>query len=85
MAAHQHAAVIGSLIDGWLRDVEEQYQALEKCRQTPHVLDDYTVGRAIEVYSVQYDGVSVFEEELRRWTAPGTSRCRQRHQLASGD
>ena len=60
--------VIGSMIDGWLDDVDTQFQALAKCRPTPHLLDDYTVGRVVEVYSVQRNDVPLFEEQLRRWT-----------------
>jgi hypothetical protein len=61
--------VIGSMIDGWLGDVEVQYQTLEECRPTPHVLDDYTVRRVVEVYSVKRDDVPLFQEQLRRWSA----------------
>ncbi len=61
--------VIGPMIDGWLDEVEVQYQALEECRPTPHVLDDYTVGRVVEVYSAQRDDVPLFQEQLRRWGA----------------
>jgi hypothetical protein len=61
--------VIGSMIDNWLDDVEIQYQTLEECRPKPHVLDDYTVERVIEVYSVQRDDFPLYEEQLRRWRA----------------
>lgn len=61
--------VIGSMIDNWLGDVNIQYETLEQCRATPHVLDDHTVGRVVEVYSVQRDDVPLFEEQLRRWKA----------------
>jgi hypothetical protein len=57
------------MIDNWLADVEIQYQTLEECRPTPHVLDDHTVERVVEVYSVQRDDVSLYEEQLRRWSA----------------
>jgi hypothetical protein len=61
--------VIGSMIDGWLDDVEVQYQTLEECRPTPHILDGYTVRRVVEVYSAQHNDVPLFEEQLRRWRA----------------
>jgi hypothetical protein len=64
---------IGSMIDNWLDDVQVQYQTLEECRPTPHVLDDDTVGRVFEVYSVQRDDVALFEEQLRRWSGEGLS------------
>jgi hypothetical protein len=52
MAAHQYVAGHRSMIDNWLDDVQVQYQTLEECRPTLHVLDDYTEGRVFEVYSV---------------------------------
>ncbi len=52
--------VIGPMIDGWLSDAEVQYQTLEECRPTPLVLDDYMVGRVVEVYSAQRDDVRYF-------------------------
>jgi hypothetical protein len=67
--------VIGSMIDSWLHDVNIQYETLEQCRPTPHVLDDYTVGRVLEVYSVQRDDVPLFEEQLRRWRGMSLMRA----------
>ena len=61
--------VIGPMIDGWLDEVEVQYRHLRESRPTPHVLDDYTVGRVVEVYSAQRDDVPLFQEQLRRWGA----------------
>jgi DNA-binding CsgD family transcriptional regulator len=49
--------------------VDTQYHTLEECRPTPHVLDDYRVGRVVEVYSVQRDDVPLYGEQLRRWRA----------------
>ena len=43
--------LIASLIDGLLDEAEQQYETLESCRPQPHVLDDYTVGRVIKVYT----------------------------------
>jgi hypothetical protein len=34
--------LIGSMIDGLLDEVEQQYGNLQSCRTQPHVLDDYT-------------------------------------------
>jgi len=40
---------------------------LRSCRAQPHVLDDYTVGRVIKVYTDQADDVGLYAEQLSRW------------------
>jgi hypothetical protein len=45
------------MIDGLLDEVEKHYANLQACRLKPHVLDNDTVGRIIEVYSAQADDV----------------------------
>jgi hypothetical protein len=60
--------LIASLIDGLLDEAEQQYENLESCRPQPHVLDDYTVGRVIKVYTEQADDVGLYAEQLSRWS-----------------
>jgi hypothetical protein len=60
--------VIGSMIDGLLDEAEQQYGNLQSCRPRPHVLDDYTVGRVIKVYTEQADDVRLYGEQLSRWS-----------------
>jgi hypothetical protein len=48
--------------------VEEQYENLQSCRTQPHVLDDYTIGRVIEVYTEQARDVGLYAEQLSRWS-----------------
>ena len=62
-------ALIASHIDGMLEAAQEQYQTLQPARAKPHVLDNYTVGRVIDVFTVQKHGLWLFEEQLQRWTA----------------
>jgi hypothetical protein len=59
--------LISSMIDGLLDEVEQQYRDLQSCRLQPHVLDDYTVGRVIKVYTDQADDVVLYAEQLSRW------------------
>ena len=59
--------LIASLIDGLLDEAEQQYENLQSCRPQPHVLDDYTVGRVIKVYTEQADDVGLYAEQLSRW------------------
>jgi hypothetical protein len=57
------------LIASMLQGVQEQYENLQQARPKPHVLDDYTVGRVISVFTVQQKDLSLFDEQLRRWQA----------------
>jgi hypothetical protein len=59
--------LISSMIDGLLDEVEQQYRNLQSCRLQPHVLDDYTVGRVIKVYTDQADDVGQYAAQLSRW------------------
>ncbi len=61
-------ALIASHIDGMLEAAQEQYATLQPARAKPHVLDNYTVGRVTEVYTVQKNDLWLFEEQLKRWT-----------------
>jgi hypothetical protein len=60
--------LLGSMIDGLLYEAEQQYGNLQSCRPRPHVLDDYTVGRVIKVYTEQADDVRLYAEQLSRWS-----------------
>jgi hypothetical protein len=46
---------------------EEQYGNLQQARERPHVLDDYTVGRVIKVFTEQSNDLWLYEEQLARW------------------
>ena len=59
--------LIGSMIDGLLDEVEQQYGNLQSCRPQPRVLDDYTVGRVIKVYTDQARDVGLYAGQLSRW------------------
>jgi hypothetical protein len=63
--------LIASMIDGMLSSAEEQHQTLQKARPRPHVLDDYTVGRVVEVFTTQQSDLWLFEEQLGRGDAHG--------------
>jgi hypothetical protein len=51
-----------------LEEAEQQYENLQSCRPQPHVLDDYTVGRVIKVYTDQVGDVGLYAEQLSRWS-----------------
>lgn len=73
-------ALIASHIDGMLEAAQEQYETLQPARAKPHVLDNYTVGRVIDVYTVQKNDLWLFEEQLTRWTAQSLT-TRQRTEV----
>ena len=56
-------------IDGMLESAEENYTNLQPARKRPSMLDDYTVGRVIEVYSQQQSDLWLYDEQLKRWGA----------------
>ncbi len=61
--------LIASLIDGMLEAAKENYQSLQQASSKPHVLDDATVERVINVYTTQRYDLWLFEEQTRRWMA----------------
>ena len=61
-------AIIASHIDVVLEAAQEHYQTLQPARAKPHVLDDYTVKRVIEVFTVQKNDLWLFNEQVKRWT-----------------
>ncbi len=78
-------ALIASHIDGMLEATQEQYQMLQPARAKPHVLDTYTVGRVIEVFTVQKNDLWLFDEQLKRWAAQSlTPRQRTEVQRLTG-
>ena len=72
--------LIASLLDGFLSDVEEQYQTLTEAKNQHYVLDDYTVDRVTKVYSAQLDDLWVFDRQLLRWKSDSISAS-QRNEM----
>ena len=63
----ERLALIASHIDGMLESATEQYETLQLAKPKPFVLDDYTVGRVIQVFTTQQGDLGLFDEQLRRW------------------
>jgi hypothetical protein len=59
--------LVASHIDGMLESATEQYETLQLAKPKPFVLDDYTVGRVIDVFTTQQGDLWLFDEQLRRW------------------
>ncbi len=78
-------ALIASHIDGMLESATEQYETLQLAKPKPFVLDDYTVGRVIEVFTTQQGDLGLFDEQLRRWErGPLTNAQRQEIERLAG-
>ncbi len=59
--------LIATAIDGMLDLAAEHYDTLLQARERPHVLDDYTVNRVVEVFTTQANDLWLYEEQLARW------------------
>jgi hypothetical protein len=73
-------ATLGPYIDGMLEVAEEQYGNLQQARLRPYVLDGYTVGRVIKVFTDQKKDLPLFDEQLHRWKT-GTISETQREEV----
>ncbi len=73
-------SLIARHIDGMVRSANKQYGTLLEARPKPYVLDEYTVGRVIDVFTTQQNDVWLFDEQLRRWKA-GTLTDKQRGEV----
>jgi len=76
----EQLALIASHIDGMVESATEQYETLQLARPKPFVLDNYTVGRVIDVFTTQQGDLWLFDEQLRRWEA-GNLNAGQRREV----
>ena len=60
-------AVFTDMIDGMLEASQEQLANMQMVRQKPHVMDDATLQRVVELYSNQLEDHWLFEEQFSRW------------------
>lgn len=81
----ERLALIASHIDGMLESASEQYETLQLAKPKPFVLDDYTVGRVLQVFTAQQSDLGLFDEQLRRWEkGPLTNAQRQEVERLAG-
>lgn len=60
-------SMIANMIDGQLEESQKQYITLLETQQKPHVLDDYTVHRVIQVYTDQLEFLPIYIMQLEKW------------------
>ena len=61
--------IVVSILDSMLHDDEGQYRTLLECRPKPYVLDDYTVGRVVQVFTQQKADLRLYQQQLSHWIA----------------
>jgi hypothetical protein len=61
--------LIATHIDGMVEAATENYETLQEARLKPHVLDDETVNRVIDVFTAQQNDLWLFDEQLQHWKA----------------
>jgi len=76
----ERLALVASHIDGMLESATEQYETLQLAKPKPFVLDNYTVGRVIDVFTAQQSDLWLFDEQLRQWER-GTLTTAQRQEV----
>jgi len=59
--------LIAHLIDGALADNQEQLRNLQQAQTLKTVLDDYTVGRVLQVFGQQKADLWLYEDQLAHW------------------
>lgn len=71
-------SVIASMIDRKVIDLEDLYDNLDRAKEKPHVLDDATVNRTIELHEKVRDDAGLFDEQLARWRREGLTEGQSR-------
>jgi hypothetical protein len=71
---------IATHIDGMLEAAQEQYETLLPAKAKPHVLNDYTVNRVKQAFTIQQNDLWLFDEQLARWSK-GTLSTQQRTEV----
>lgn len=59
--------VIAHMIDGGIVDTEQQLSTFTEAESKPYSLDDYTVERAVRVYTEQKDFLDIYTQQLDKW------------------
>ncbi|MGE6963878.1 hypothetical protein ACQKIW_29135 [Bacillus thuringiensis] len=74
-------SMIANMIDGQLEESQEQYTTLLETKQKPHVLDDYTVHRVIQVYTDQLEFLPIYIKQLEKWQTEVSLTLTQQNEI----
>ncbi len=59
--------VFTDMVDGMLEASQEQLDNMQLAREKPHIMDDATLQRVVELYTNQLEDHRLFEEQFTRW------------------
>lgn len=59
--------MMASMVSEQLADVQQQLDTLKSVQSRPHVLDNETVERMLQVYGEQHTFLWVYDEQVMRW------------------
>jgi hypothetical protein len=59
--------LVSEMISGMFGEAQKMYKDLLLARPKPHVMDDATVARVIDVYTTQKDDLWLYEGQLKHW------------------
>jgi hypothetical protein len=68
--------IITQAIDGMLESAQNNLAMLDQAR--PGSLDNYTIGRVVEVFTTQRDDLWLYDEQLKRWRATQLTQQQRR-------
>lgn len=59
--------IFTDMVDGMLEASREQLDNMQLAREKPHIMDDATLQRVVELYTNQIEDHRLFEEQFTRW------------------
>jgi hypothetical protein len=59
--------VFTDMVDGMLDASQEQLANMQSARDKPHIMDDATLQRVVDLYNNQLEDHWLFEEQFTRW------------------
>ncbi|WP_420973867.1 hypothetical protein [Bacillus thuringiensis] len=74
-------SMIANMIDGQLEESQEQYTTLLETQKKPHVLDEYTVHRVIQVYTDQLEFLPIYIKQLEKWKTEVSLTLTQQNEI----
>ncbi|MBG9615719.1 hypothetical protein [Bacillus cereus] len=73
--------MIANMIDGQLEESQKQYITLLETQQKPHVLEDYTTHRVIQVYTDQLEFLPIYIIQLEKWQTEMSLTLHQQNEI----
>lgn len=75
-------SILTHMVKEQLNESEEQYNNLLQAVDKPHVLDDYTINKTIQVYKEQLHYIDVFyKKQFEKWEKEEKLTLQQQNQI----